>query len=305
MKKLLAPSLALLLITAFVMPASAFVVVFGEIDKEKNIYVDQDVLITKYFDVTVTVESVGTFAAEADALVNQDNGGNFACENCAEKVSLIDLSVLNNIGITNANQATGNMNNQSNVVALAVDVQRPPGPPPPPVPPTQAGEGFSNSQSHVAQMTGFFALPCGEPTTFYIYDSTFTVLIDTIEVPGIRLIAAPNTVDSLAILQRDATITASVDNNVGITNVNQAAGQMANQANVSSIAACLDGSVSLAEADLGQATALSFVYESETLKTAWIGNSVNLNTGVTFVNQSSGNMANQANNLSLAVAVHQ
>jgi len=129
------------------------------------------------------------------------------------------------------------------------------------------------------------------------------VVVTTITWPGIAVWPAPNTINSANILFRDAVITSSVNENLGITNVNQAAGQMANQANVSAIAACLNGAVALAEADLGQATAISHVYESETTKTASITSSVLLNKGVTFVNQSSGNMANQANNLSLAVAL--
>jgi len=312
MKKILVSSLALLFITALAMPASAFVLVFGEIDKDKNIYVDQNVEVEKYFTIDVTVGPVvGTFAAEADAVVNQDNFGNSACENCAEKVATIDLSVLSNVGVTNVNQAVGNMNNQGNVVAVGVDFQGPPsdggGPP------AAEGDGFANSQAMTSQVTGLALYPVSgtDQGRLILSPPGYAQLIDedgnvvtTITWPGIGVWPAPNTINSAGILFRDAVIQSSVNENLGITNVNQAAGQMNNQANVSAIAACLNGAVAIAEADLGQATALSYVYESDTNKTASITSSVLLNKGVTFVNQTSGNMANQANNLSLAVALH-
>jgi hypothetical protein len=111
-------------------------------------------------------------------------------------------------------------------------------------------------------------------------------------------------VDSYNILYRDTIITDSINGNEGVTEVNQAAGNMNNQLNAAAIAVCLDGAVALSEADLGQASWGNIVLEYNTDKTALISGSVNSNTGVTFVNQTSGNMANQANNLSLSASLH-
>jgi hypothetical protein len=294
MKKILVSSLALLFMTAMAMPASAFVVVFGEIEKDKLILVDEDVVKTKILDLTVTVNVSGGKAAEADAIVNQDNLNNSACENCAEKRDQISNSLNLNTGITNANQSAGNMNNQGNVVAVAVDSFQPPGTPPP-VPPTQTG-GFANAQASTSQLQGIIVFPRFRDEDLEP-DNTNLDRTD-------GFILSPNVVRSVNILFRESAIRLSVNDNIGITNLNQAAGQMNNQANVTAIAACLDGSVALSEADLGQATIQNYVFESFTTKTATINASVNRNTGVTFVNQSSGNMANQANNLSLAVAIH-
>ena len=111
---------------------------------------------------------------------------------------------------------------------------------------------------------------------------------------------SPNVVNSTHILFRESTITGSINHNVGVTNVNQAAGQMNNQMNATAVAVCLDGAVALSETDLGQYSIGNQVYETYTTKTASILGSINENRGVTFVNQTSGNMANQGNALSLS-----
>jgi len=90
--------------------------------------------------------------------------------------------------------------------------------------------------------------------------------------------------------------------NAGVLTINQAAGNMNNQANALSIALSLDAGVALSEADLGQFNTGNTVHETNVgtnlegaePKTARITASVNGNSGVVGVNQSSGNMANQA-----------
>jgi hypothetical protein len=58
--------------------------------------------------------------------------------------------------------------------------------------------------------------------------------------------------------------------------------------------------VALAEADLGQETANNDVIEINSVKLDLILNSVNGNHGITNVNQSAGNMNNQANVVSIS-----
>jgi len=90
----------------------------------------------------------------------------------------------------------------------------------------------------------------------------------------------------------------------GITGVNQASGSMNNQANGVSVAVSLatpgGGGIALSEADLGQFssgnTAISFATGSSATITGVTS------SGITGVNQSSGNMNNQANVVSVAVA---
>jgi hypothetical protein len=99
--------------------------------------------------------------------------------------------------------------------------------------------------------------------------------------------------------------------------VNQATGNNNNQANGLAIAVGLrpGGGVAIAEADLGQFNTYNTVLESNDAggsdaqvginKSATITGSVNDNTGVIGVNQTVGNMANQANIVAIAAATAQ
>lgn len=264
MKKALMGCAVLLLVAAFAVPASADVDVYAQVYKEKYVYVQEYVYIDKDLYLYVDVNVTGDKAAEADAIGNQRNEDNEACQNCAEKRSELLGSILGDTGITNANQADGNANNQGNLVSVAVDVGDENGNGTDPDPES----GFSNAQASVEQIN------------------------------------TNNTVEATSILYRESNIVDSINGNAGVTSFNQASGQLNNQMNATAIAACLDGAVALSEADLGQATFGYQVQESGTLKTALIAASVVGNNGVTFVNQSSGNAGNQANVLSLAVSVH-
>ncbi len=263
MKRALLGSVVVLFMAVLALPAWADVDVYANIYKDKDVVVREYIQIEKYVYLDVDVVSTGDKAAEADVVGNQTNMDNTACQNCAEKTSELIESLLGNTGITTANQATGNANNQGNLVSVAVDVGggNNGGTP-------QDGGGFANAQASVEQVN------------------------------------TNNTVEATLILYRDSVITSSINDNAGITNFNQAAGQLNNQMNATALAACLNGAVALSEADLGQATFGYAVQESSTLKSTLIEASVQNNSGVTFVNQSSGNAGNQGNVLSLAVSIH-
>lgn len=103
---------------------------------------------------------------------------------------------------------------------------------------------------------------------------------------------------------RDAFIAGSVNDNVGATLVNQNVGNNNNQLNALAVAAADSAWVALSEADLGQ-----FNDENETdrfssgvSRSDRLLGSVNGNTGVTAVNQSAGNMNNQATVISVSGA---
>lgn len=273
MKKLLILLACLVLSLMLVLPAMADVDVTATVDKTKTKTVTEDIDIDKDIDVNVDVNNILEKAAEAETIVNQSNTINYACENCAEKTSAIVDSINNNTGIMNVNQATGNMNNQANVVSIAVDVW----------PPEDGGNtngnhgssGFSHAQTSIEQdMVG-------------------------------------NTVESINILWRDAFISGSINNNDGIVGVNQSPANINNQVNAVTIGLSLDGVVALAEADLGQfqvcgansPTTCQYVMEYNTYKSATIGSSVSGNAGIVGVNQTSGNMTNQANIANLAVSI--
>ena len=99
---------------------------------------------------------------------------------------------------------------------------------------------------------------------------------------------------------RTATILGSVNNNSGIVGVNQNAGNMNNQTNAVALAVGIGSQVALAESVLGQVNTGNTVQEVETLKVDRIADSINTNTGIVGVNQSSGNMNNQASAISFS-----
>jgi hypothetical protein len=288
--------------------ASADVNVLANIDKTKIITVTETVHITKTVDLDAVVAVIPNKAAESTSIINQTNYNNLACGNCAEKRDEIINSIgggttLGNNGIINVNQASGNMNNQGNAVSVAWDLDSDPTPDQPPIPPplTTVNGSFAHAQAHVDQKNGaFFVSPTATAVTL-----------------------SPNIVDAVNLLFRDAVITGSINHNTGIVNVNQGAGNMANQANNESISVSLLtradstnlGGVALSEADLGQLNTGNRVFESDSNpstantkvlgihKSASIDGSISNNVGIVGVNQSAGNMSNQANNVSAAFVV--
>jgi hypothetical protein len=258
-------------------PAMADVNVDIHYDKTKQINVREDIQIFKSIAIIVNVVSEPDRAAEAEALINQTNEYNTACENCAEKRDIITNSGNNNDGVVDTNQAAGNMNNQGNAVSISVDDSEVP----PDVPGTSEKENDSYAQAQAA----------AEQTNWL------------------------NIQDATNLLEKSAEITDSFNLNNGVVHANQSAGNMNNQANALAMAVGFgEGGVTIAEADLGQLNTVQNVWESGAEKGdvdgfvnkfVTIDSSVNGNAGVVGVNQSAGNMANQANVVSFAVVIGQ
>lgn len=263
--------------------AMADVVATVDVNKTKDIRITERINITKTAQINARVARNVQKAAESQALVNQTNNNNEVCTNCDEKRDIIRDSGNNNSGVLKINQAGGNLNNQGNAISIAVDdaINQPPSATPDP------DQGFANSQAHVDQKNN------------------------------------NNNIDTVNIVFREAHIENSINGNSGLAHVNQATGNMANQSNAFSLAVTLTtagGGIALAEADLGQVNAAHVVLESDSQgrdqkdreipglgfsgikKDVQMISSVNLNTGVVGLNQSSGNMANQANVVSFASA---
>lgn len=273
---LLPAALACLLVAG---PALADVDVLVFYDKDKTIFVQEVIDINKNVAINVDVFSTPERAAEAEALINQEIFLNDACENCAEKRDIIENSLNLNNGVVDVNQAAGNMNNQGNAVSISVDDRQVP----PDAPEESPKEGDSYAQAQAAA-----------------------------EQDNLN-----NIVDATNLLEKSARITDSLNDNNGVVHANQSAGNMANQANALAMAVGFaEGGVSIAESDLGQLNAANTVLESGEegpddaadgfiFKQATIENSVNGNSGVIGVNQTAGNMANQANVVSFAVVIGQ
>ncbi len=252
--------------------ALADVFVTADITKFKDITVTVDVFKQKEVFIFVTQTLFAEGAAEADAIANQLNEENEVTgvdgvadnPNSAfgiQKAVDITISVNENQGVVGLNQDTSNMVNQANLVSFAL---------------TNTGNGteedsLTNSQAEAEQINTF-----NSSTHFEVLD------IDLV----------PN-------------LTASIDNSVnddsGVVGVNQNAGNMNNQLNALALAVGLGSKFALSEASLGQFNTANFVDEIETVKSNLIAFSVNGNSGIVGVNQSSGNMNNQASLVSMAV----
>lgn len=121
---------------------------------------------------------------------------------------------------------------------------------------------------------------------------------------GVEQENTQNTVNSIHIEFRDSIITGSINDNLGIIQVNQTASNENNQANSFAGALSIAPGVSLSEADLGQVnTDNAPIQERDIFRTAELTGSILRNAGVVQVNQTSGNLANQANISSIGAAV--
>ena len=114
-------------------------------------------------------------------------------------------------------------------------------------------------------------------------------------------IVTRTTIETRSITFRDARIEGSISDNSGITMVNQAAGNVNNQANAISIAVSSSAGVALSDAALGQFVTQTNVSEIDVSKRALTLNSIVGNSGITQVNQSAGVLGNQSNVVSLAI----
>ncbi len=278
MRKLLLGVAAVGLLAAS--PAIADVKTKFDVDSHKKKKVLELVLKLKAGLFIVGVLDEAEAMAESVTLVNQRNYDNKACENCAEKRSIIGAagedvendSLSGNSGVISVNQSTGNMNNQGTAISFSIN-EGPASNDPDNENDTDAISSWADSLAAVGQLN---------------YD---------------------NRVVSEDILFRDSSILNSGNNNTGLLYANQSAGNMNNQANALSIAVSDPtddgnsdlGGVALSEADLGQINTSNVVRERRIDKNATIVGSFNVNTGIIGVNQASGNFANQANVVSLAI----
>lgn len=253
-------------VALFASSAMADVFVDGNVAKTVSVEIDEVILKTKTVAITVAITDEVDAAAEATTLYNQRNQDNFACENCAEKLDRIIDSINGNTGITSVNQASGNNNNQATVVSFAYDLPVEEDPPGDPGPGDPINSAFAHAQTAGAQYM------------------------------------VTNTIETINIVFRDAVINNSVNTNIGITAVNQSAGNINNQANGVAIAVALPNGVALADTALGQFNTSNIVDESNVSKRAAAINSINANIGVTQVNQTAGNMGNQSNTVTIAVS---
>ncbi len=274
MKKWFAFALSILIV-AVAVPALADVTVTATIDKTKDITVTETLTKDKFVTINVTTDLLLEGAAEVEAVVNVRNEGNTVDRNNdvegtsfgIRRHATLEDSVNGNSGILGLNQDVGNMVNQANVVSFGF---------------TDSPTAFTHAEALVDQRNG------------------------GLEATGNHVFQDESDTFDLEIPDRSATIggeTGSINGNSGIVGVNQNAGNMNNQTNAVALAVGSGAFVALSEAALGQVNSWNTVDETATIKFDLIQNSITGNAGIVGVNQSSGNMNNQASAVSMAVRI--
>lgn len=266
------------LVGALPIPAAADVFVTVDVDKDKDVRVFEQVQKFKFVQIQVRMTRALEGAAEAQAIANQRNSFNTSQAADPQAVgdlgagvidpndmrilkhALIGDSINDNSGIVGVNQDVGNMVNQANVVALAV---------------TNSESALTHAQAEADQQN----------TRNFSFHRERTLF--DINAPEVN----PNLT---------ATITGSINDNTGVVGVNQNAGNMNNQANLVALSIGLGSEFALSEASLGQVNTRNRVVEVQTVKFDRIADSINGNSGIVGVNQSVGNMNNQASAVSVS-----
>jgi hypothetical protein len=285
MKKILYSGVGSALLLGLVAsPASADVFVLATLTKTKTVNVDVDIFKYKQVTLTSIVIVFPDGAAEALAVANVTNTNNTVDQSIQPEVvsglvdfdifrtALIDNSVASNQGIVEVNQDVGNMANQGNALSFSLVLS--------------PGFGGVATDNEVEAEAWVDQVNSGNSVR-QLEDPALNPTFPPLNV-------APGTPNALA------TINASILGNSGIVGANQNAGNMANQTNVVAMAVGFGAIVALSEAALGQENTNNSVHEAGVKKSSQITGSINANTGVVHVNQSSGNMANQSNVFALA-----
>ncbi len=265
MKKWFAYPLTVLIV-AVAIPALADVFVTAEITKTKDKTVTETLTKTKDVTILVTRDILLEGAAEVEAIVNVRNDGNTVDRN--EEGAALDF------GIRRRATLGDSVNENSGILGLNQDVGNMV---------NQANVvsfGFTDSPGSFTEAQAAVDQRNTNNTVFQNESETFDIENPTPD--------------------RTATITGSINGNTGIVGVNQNAGNMNNQTNAVAVAVGFGAFVALAEADLGQVNSGNRVEEVATVKLDLIENSINGNAGIVSVNQSSGNMNNQAATVSVA-----
>ena len=296
-------ALAAVLAAGFAGQAFADVDAVASIDKTKKVSVIENISIDK--DVTLNLD-IGTAdvelqlarAAEASAIANittsnnlvdrvpvvGDINGNALPHQDNIRAALIGgnssaaQSINDNDGLTGVNQDVGAMTNQGNLWSVALSEENPTDP-----------SLFADAQAEVDQKS---------------IDNE----VSFVNGEGAASIGGQ--------IDFNASIDGSINDNTGLTAVNQNAGNMNNQTNAVAVAAGVSlvgnqaevsgASVALAEAALGQVSTGNDTDELDpagALKTSTISGSINGNIGITQVNQATSNMGNQGNVVAAGAAV--
>ena len=270
MKKLFQTSaLAMVLAAGFVSPAFADVQVTGTVNVDKRIVINVDTNKDKNVNVNVVYDEELDGSAQSDAIVNATVDSvtvgpinESVTDEDVNKKALTNSSVNTNQGIVQFNQDAGQVTNQGNVVSVAA---------------VFTGETDAATAVHSEAYAD-----------------------QRVSRSSARHSEGGENVGQLDQIDLVASIVNSYNGNTGVAQGNQNVGVGNNQHNILSAAVGDNAMVALSDAGLGQEVAGNSIRDINTLKDATVSNSLNGNSGIVSVNQSTGAFNNQATVISIA-----
>jgi hypothetical protein len=260
------------LVGALTVPAAADVFVRVDVDKNKDVLVLERVQKLKLVQIQVLMNRFLEGAAEAQAIANQRNNNNSSREADPQAVAGLGAGTIDpdDMLIFKHARISNSINNNTGIVGVNQDV------------------GNMVNQANVV------AVAVTNSESALTHSQAEVDQRNTFNFSFHREIAL-SFFGNLT-----ATITGSINNNSGVVGVNQNAGNMNNQANLVALSVGLGSQFALSEAALGQVNTDNRVTEVATVKFDLISNSINNNSGIVGVNQSVGNMNNQASAVSVS-----
>jgi predicted nuclease of predicted toxin-antitoxin system len=255
-------------------PAFADVTATMDVQKEKLVTIFQPTLIIKVADLEIIYRDELTDAATAQALVNSSNSGNRVTwsrdndpdDGVATAGNPANMGIVRKAVVENAvlrNTGIGQLNQDTGNFANQGNV-------------VSAGldfgkDAFANAEAYAEQLT---------------FNNSVTHREGSV---------APRANPPI-----DAVITGSFNTNEGVFMGNQNSGNVNSQHNVLALAVADSAVWALSDAGLNQVNAGNSAFETNSVKRDLLTASVNGNTGIVMINQSVGNMNNQATVVSVA-----
>ena len=254
-------------------PADYSFNIAGAVEKSKSTAINEAIHRDKDIRIDVTTMAVAARFTEALSILSQANDGNTFSTGTSLSEAIATTGN-GNTGMTVINQAAGNSNNQGSSSSVAAT--------------SRPGEPvFSEAQAAIGQGNGGSA-PGNEEG----------------QGPIASLSNYVETVLSANAGTRAASISESINDNAGMTHVNQSVGTANNQANAVALATSLgSGGVILSDAALQQSNMALMVNEFAVVRSVAFIGSVAGNSGTVGVNQSAGSFANQANIVANGIAI--
>lgn len=273
-------SLMLLAAAGLATPAMADVQVVGTVDVNKDIDITVDTNKDKNVDVDVDFDSQLDGSAQSNAIINATVDDvtvgaydeSITDQDIDKTVSTIN-SVNANTEIVQFNQDAGNVANQGNVMSAAAvftdegDTQ------------VVMSEAYADQRVSNSQST---------------HEEGFQNLEGLVDANG------NVTLDGNFEYDLTAEIVNSYNGNSGVVMGNQNVGNANNQHNLLSLAVGDNAVVALSDAGLGQQNSGNMLRDVNSLKHGSVTDSMNGNTGIVAVNQSTGAFNNQATVISVA-----